>query len=690
MSNEQKAGVARTYSLQLTAYGLNLTAYGLLLAVLLLAGVLRFWQLGSLPLGLYHDEAYNGLDALSLVEGRVFPLFYEGWELYANEAHAANPPWETRFPIFFEGNYGREPLHVYLMALSVALFGPTPWALRFVLAVAGVLGVLTTYLVASALFHKPRGDAPLWLLPLLSAWALAVLYPAVHFSRFGLRSMLFVPVATLCVYFFWRGIDAHARSNGFSRFVAINFVVAGFLLGLGLYVYAAGRLFPLLFVGFVLLWFGTQKGALRRWWQPIGLMAGVAGVTALPLLLYFARYPYFFFFRSAYVANKGAGTFEGRPWLTWLVNVGRVIAGLFWAGESHFRHNLPTRPFMDLIQAALFLLGGVDLLRRRLTAPDEAVPDWLRTAVFPLLWLFVMLLPTMLSGDAPHFGRMTGAMPVVAIFIGVGGTWLYQTMRQRLTATVTTTVLISLLAVSTLWTSYDYFVRYANHPLMQVDFYWPDWEAGQALAQAGQGRQMLYLSPTQEEIATFLFALNRQRDNLRNLNADQSSVALGRADELPLYLVQNESLTAVLANLRPLYGDQLTLTPLTRYTLIEPTAPASLPITPPQTIGEITLLAHLFTPEGVTLVWQPTAVLPTDYTAFVHLLNAEGEIIAQLDRPPAGYPTSDWRPGERVLDRFALSWPQGEGEERVTAVRTGFYDPLTLQPLGEPILLPWP
>ncbi|MEZ4641263.1 MAG: hypothetical protein R3E31_00725 [Chloroflexota bacterium] len=56
----------------------TLSPHLLLLPILLLAALLRFWRLDTLPPGLYHDEAYNGLDALSLVEGKQFPQFYEG------------------------------------------------------------------------------------------------------------------------------------------------------------------------------------------------------------------------------------------------------------------------------------------------------------------------------------------------------------------------------------------------------------------------------------------------------------------------------------------------------------------------------------------------------------------------------------------------------------------------------------
>ena len=133
----------------------------LLILALLAAAFLRFWRLDSLPPGLYHDEAYYALDALSLLDGQTFPIYYEGWELYAQDAHAERPASPTRFPIFFEGNYGREPIHVYLLALSIKLFGATPFAIRLVVAVSGVLGVWTTYLAAGELVGTRRNSGEL-------------------------------------------------------------------------------------------------------------------------------------------------------------------------------------------------------------------------------------------------------------------------------------------------------------------------------------------------------------------------------------------------------------------------------------------------------------------------------------------------------------------------------------------------
>ena len=79
--------------------------------------------------------------------------------------------------------------------------------------------------------------------------------------------------------------------------------------------------------------------------------------------------------------------------------------------------------------------------------------------------------------------------------------------------------------------------------------------------------------------------------------------------------------------------------------------------------------------------------MSADYTAFIHLLDpGSGDILSQQDRPPAGYPTRDWRPEELVTDHFFVPWPEG-GQPAAWQLRTGFYDPLTLQSFGEPLVL---
>src|SRR5258706_2594838 len=109
----------------------RLPTWTVLLAVVALGGALRFYQVGTTPPGLYQDEAYNGLDALDILAG----------------SH----------PIYFPANNGREPLFIYLEAAGVAVFWPTPPALRFSAA------LVRTPLIAAPLFPCPAlYKPPVW------------------------------------------------------------------------------------------------------------------------------------------------------------------------------------------------------------------------------------------------------------------------------------------------------------------------------------------------------------------------------------------------------------------------------------------------------------------------------------------------------------------------------------------------
>ena len=64
-------------------------------------------------------------------------------------------------------------------------------------------------------------------------------------------------------------------------------------------------------------------------------------------------------------------------------------------------------------------------------------------------------------------------------------------------------------------------------------------------------------------------------------------------------------------------------------------------------------------PFTVTLLWEAAAPLTVDYTAFLHLVDADGRPIAGFDQAPAGdrYPTHVWAAGDRVVSDFVLSPP---------------------------------
>ena len=99
----------------------------------------------------------------------------------------------------------------------------------------------------------------------------------------------------------------------------------------------------------------------------------------------------------------------------------------------------------------------------------------------------------------------------------------------------------------------------------------------------------------------------------------------------------------------------------------------------------------------VSLFWEVTAPVAADYTIFVHVLDAAGNIVAQLDRPPGGgtSPTSGWQTGQLWQDTYPVPLPDGVGPG-IYRVRLGLYtwpditvQPITVDgaPAGETVIL---
>src|SRR5438105_12762770 len=103
---------------------------GLALAALLMGALaLRLWGLDAVPPGLSHDEAYDALNAVEILGGAR--------------------------PAFFESNNGREPLFMYLVAVSFGAFGVGAAPLRAVSALAGTIAVGLAWAAARRAFAPP-------------------------------------------------------------------------------------------------------------------------------------------------------------------------------------------------------------------------------------------------------------------------------------------------------------------------------------------------------------------------------------------------------------------------------------------------------------------------------------------------------------------------------------------------------
>jgi hypothetical protein len=75
-------------------------------------------------------------------------------------------------------------------------------------------------------------------------------------------------------------------------------------------------------------------------------------------------------------------------------------------------------------------------------------------------------------------------------------------------------------------------------------------------------------------------------------------------------------------------------------------------------LGGTTKAGHVV---PIDLTWKSLGTLPDNYSVFVHVVDANGHMVAQQDGwPDAGLrPTSGWQPGDTIDDRRAVELPAG-------------------------------
>jgi 4-amino-4-deoxy-L-arabinose transferase-like glycosyltransferase len=593
----------------------------LLLGVLAVAAVLRFWQLGEYPAGLYRDEAFNGLDALGVLEGN--------------------------YAIFFTANNGREPLNIYLTAVAIALFGRSVLAIRLAAAVAGTLTTGLVYLLAREWFGTRTG--------LFAAWLWAVTLWTVHLSRIGLRVILLAPCLALA---FWLGTMAYRRQRREQGSHGWLWLLAGLAYGLGFYTYLAVRFTPLLLL-LVFLYLLWQRG-WRRLWPGVAWFVGGTAVILFPLALFYLQQPEMLVGRSSQVSIFNPDINNGDLWGVLAQQVERT-AGLFlWRGDTILRHNPAGRPLFDPLLAIPFLIGLGWCIR-----------SWRRpAAAVTLLWIGVMSAVTLLAEDAPHFLRAAGILPAVLFLpaIGLNGLWEW----ERIPATGRQLLVIGLLVISLMITVWDY-RAYAYDPETALLFEAAATELAEQLGAEEEGTAV-YLDrwfwdeATQKGWPSIPFLADLQNVQMYRpetglppalpgqpvsiyawkfgdlnfvpqlitppalVTVQEGSLARGdlEAEAYPLYIRYHAEPLPTMAGETVNFGDQVQLKQ-----------------------GTVTQFDDQTWP--VDLYWEAETAVNPNLIAFVQLVDAAG-IIAQQDLPPgAGLWLADWwRPGLVVHEQRIL------------------------------------
>ncbi|MDE3087991.1 MAG: glycosyltransferase family 39 protein [Chloroflexota bacterium] len=408
--------------------------------------VLRVYAIDRLPPGLFGDEAVEGLDALDVLAGN--------------------------FAIWFHAHLGREPIFVYLVALSYSFFGITPLATRLPAIIAGLLTIPATFFCvrewAAEIFTRDRATR----LALLTTALLAISFWHIEMTRNAHRDTLLPLVEAVGYALLWRAI--HTRDWRW-------YAAAGAVLGLAIYTYSPGRfvgVFVAVFVVIELLarWIDARRRTKdgrttidadrsassigRSSFGGLAVAALLAIVVMLPLGIYFAQNPAQF---SRRFASVSIFDFDSPAFVFAQSVIGNlaqfVVPG---AGYASKHYNLPGKPVFDLLLAPWFLVGIV-----------IAAARWRKSEYrFLLLWFIVMMTPAFLTADMnPKGVRVLGVVPGVFVFPALAMDWIVETLHATSLRRRVAIALIALcLLGSAAWTAYDYFVAWANLPELPLAF----------------------------------------------------------------------------------------------------------------------------------------------------------------------------------------------------------------------------
>ncbi len=338
----------------------------------------RLYGLDQLPFGMWRDEARHGLLALRILN-------------------------DARFrPVYVPGVADIPALLFYLDAVPIGLFGPHPWTVRLVPALAGALTPLALYWLLRPLFGR-------WV-AVLSAVFMAASVWHIALSRLGFAATLGPPLTILALGFAWRAFQPGAALQ---RHIQAG--LAGASCGLAVYAYHPSRLAPIVLA----LTIAIILGRSLRAWRVAATRLAMVGLFLLlvlaPLIDYGIRDPVGYTRRldQTSVFNEDASAGHAPAWRI-EQNV-RLILGMWNEhGDENARHNLSGAPMLDPLTGAAFVIGaGILLLRLR---------D--RRARLVLLWLGVMLIPALMSNQEPHAVRTVEAIAPSMVLAGIGATAL--------------------------------------------------------------------------------------------------------------------------------------------------------------------------------------------------------------------------------------------------------------------------
>lgn len=382
----------------------------ILFIIIILATLLRFFQLGTNPPSLTWDEAAWGYNAYSLgADGRdEFGRF---------------------LPYDYLESFGdfKPPLYAYLAILPVKIFGLNEFATRFPSAFFGVLSVLLTYFLVKEIFQKSdRRD----LYALAAAGILAISPWHIMLSRAAFEAN----VATFFIIFgVWSYLKGMTGKQRYLYLSAVSFA-------LSFYVFNTARIVTPVIVLILAIAF-RQQLLMRR--KHTLLAAFFGALLLFPIIPFLLSPQASLRFREVNIfsdisviqrANQQIKNDQNALWSKVIHN--RRFSYTIEYLRHYFDHFNPTFLFVKgdgnpkfstqdvgslYIWELPFLIIGTLLLFKKKEGFWWILP----------IWLLVSILPSATARETPHALRIASSMPTFQTLVAYGFISTYFFLKKK-------------------------------------------------------------------------------------------------------------------------------------------------------------------------------------------------------------------------------------------------------------------
>ena len=388
--------------------------YLTLLLIVILAGILRFYNLTGNPISLYWDEVSSTYNAYSILEtgrdefGKRLPLLFEAFEDY------------------------KTPANIYLTSIVVKFFGLSEFSARFTSAFFGTLTILVTYFLVLEILRNEsvflKNEKTKKIVALISSFLLAISPWHLQFSRTGFEANVGLFFLLTGIFFLIKFINSPSFRN---------LIISAIFLGISIYFYRSIQLFlPLLLIGFAIIFRRNILSKQNLKFIVVGSIVFLAiTLPFVPSMLSkegltrqrqtnFISNAFDEVYKSSVKINKSGNTLVSRIIYNRRIVYARILITnyldhfipdfLFINGDANPRHRVKGMGVMYHWESLFVILGLFALFKFNKNLRN-----------FVLYWILIAPIPAALAFPAPHALRSLNMLPMPQLLVALGIVLLY-------------------------------------------------------------------------------------------------------------------------------------------------------------------------------------------------------------------------------------------------------------------------